>query len=122
MTIWEKSVVNIQKGILKVTVAAATFSERVKAEIAVVRLRIRLDEVQARIDGLHKIIGRKVETLKNSEMMPKTTDQLLKDENIDVALRELGEWKKELEDLKSEIKREQDAFKSVMKQTEDTAV
>lgn len=122
MTIWEKSIVNIQKGVQKINVAAATFSERVKAEIAIVRLRIRVDEVHSRIDGLHRTIGRKVETLRNGEMMPKATEQLLMDEDIETSLRELGEWKKELDELKNEIKREQDAFTLVKKQAEDTPV
>ncbi len=45
VTIWEKAVLNMQKGSRKIAAAAAVFSERVKAELTIVRLRIRIDEV-----------------------------------------------------------------------------
>ena len=48
MMIWEKVMSNMQKGSDKLMAAAATFSERVQAELNIVRLRIRLDNVQER--------------------------------------------------------------------------
>ncbi len=67
MTIWEKAVLNMEKGTRKLAVAAAIFSEWAKAELAIVRLRIRIDEVQAGIDELHRQIGRKVMDLKKQD-------------------------------------------------------
>jgi len=120
MTIWEKAILNMQKGTQKITVAAAVFSERVKAELAIVRLRIRIDEIQTRIDVLYGAIGRKVVDLKNKNELPKTSQELLLDEEITAAMNELVQQKKEIEELKNDIKSEQDAFKPAPKQTEDT--
>lgn len=115
MLIWEKAVLNIQKGSQKVIAFASVFSERVKTEIAIARLRIKADEVQSRIDELHRVIGRKVEMLKRGEAMPKTSEQLLKDEDIDASLNELEKRKQEVEELRNEMKQGQEAFKHVSK-------
>lgn len=119
MTIWEKVVVNLEKGARKFAVAAATFSERVKAEIQIVRLRIRVDELRSRIDELYRVIGRKLVELKKKEALPRTGDLVLKDEDISAALLELAEREKELEDLFADIKHEQSAFKPDPGHTED---
>jgi len=119
MTIWEKAVVNMQHGAQRVAIAAATFSERVKVEIALVRLRIRIDEVQDRINGMHQAIGRRVEMLHNSDALPKTSEQLLLDEEIAASLNALAERKNELETLKAEIRTELDALKPMTRKTED---
>ena len=122
MTIWERTVLNMQKGTQKLSAAAAVFSERVKAEIDIVRLRIRMDEARSRIDELHRTIGKTVADLAKSGMMPKATDRLLETEELVSALSELSEREKEIEELKSGIRNEQDAFKQAKKQAEDKAV
>ncbi len=106
MTIWEKAIFNMQKGAQKVSAAAAILSERVKAEITIARLRIRLDEVQARINEQYRIVGRRVVNLARGEALPKTTEQLVKDEEIASAMAEIGICKKEMEDLHHEIREE----------------
>jgi regulator of extracellular matrix RemA (YlzA/DUF370 family) len=73
MTIWEKAVLNIQKGSGKIMSAAAVFSERVKAELAIIRLRIQLDQVRARMDALYGRIGRTIVGLKRKDALPKTS-------------------------------------------------
>jgi molecular chaperone GrpE (heat shock protein) len=120
MTIWEKAVLNIEKGFRKITAAAATFSERVKAELDLIRLRIRIDEVQDRIDALHRIIGRKIVDLKKQEALPKTTEQLLKVDEIVIALTELADREQEIEELRTGLKSIQSDVKNTAKQTEDT--
>ena len=122
MTIWEKAVLNMQRGVQRISMVASTFSERMKAEVAIVRLRIRIEEIQAQIDGLHRTIGLTIVDLIKSNEMPKSTEDLLKHENIAVSLIELAERKKELEDLNVEMKNEQDAFKPVTKLPEDTTL
>ena len=122
MTIWEKTILNVQQGLQKLNIFAAYFSERVKAEISLVRQRIRVNEIQARIDELYRLIGRRVVDLKNTGEVPKTSEQLFKDEDIVDALNELSEEKKEMEELLEEIKIEQEALKPVPKQKEDSAV
>lgn len=120
MTIWEKAVVNMQKGTQKLTAAAGVFSERVKAEMAVVRLRIRIGEIQTRIDDLYRAIGRRVVDLKNKNEMPMASAELLMDEDLTAAVNELAQQKKEIEELKNELKDEQEALKPAAKQTEET--
>lgn len=120
MTIWEKAVLNMEKGTRKLAVAAAVFSEWAKAELAIVRLRIRIDEVRAGIDDLHRQIGRKVMDLKKQDELPKATEQLLKDEVIGFALTDLADREEELEGLMAELKNIRADFKTAAKQTEDT--
>ena len=120
MTIWEKAVLNLEKGSRKLAVAAATFSEWVKAELAVIRLRIRIDEAQAGIDGLHRQIGRKVTDLRKRDELPKTTEQLLKDEVVSIAMTEIADREQELEGLKKDITNIRTGYKTTVKQTEDT--
>ncbi len=120
MTIWEKAILNMQKGSKKIAAAAATFSEGVKAELIMIRLKIRIDEVQARIDELHGLIGRKVVGLKKQEMLPKTTEQLLKDDEIASVMTELTDREQEIEELKTELKNVRVDIKTTVKQTEDT--
>ncbi len=119
MTIWERVVLNIQKAVQRISLVAATFAERVKAEIAIVRLRIRINDIQAQINELHRTIGRTVVELIESNTAPKAAEQLLKQESIATALNELAERKKEMEDLKKEMQSEQDAFKPVPTSPED---
>jgi seryl-tRNA synthetase len=120
MTIWEKVVVNLEMGSRKIAATASIFAERVKAEITIVRLRIRLDEVQSRINELHRIIGRRVVDHSIRAAIPKAGDQLIKDEDIAAALAELEVRNKDLEELNAEIKSEKSAFKTEPEQKEET--
>ena len=122
MNIWEKAVLNMQRGAQRISVAAVLFAERVRAEIAIVRLRIRINEVQARIDELYQSIGRKVVTLALGDALPKTSEQLLQNEEISEALHELTDRKQEIEELQDRIKSEQNLFKTVPKRKEDAVV
>lgn len=122
MTVWEKAVVNIQKGTQKIASAAAMFSERVKAEIIIVRLKIRMHEVQERINELYQIIGRTVVELAKKNEMPEETEQMLRHDDIVSAVNELGNREREMEDLRGEIKNVQEASKPVTKQAEGPVV
>ncbi len=121
MTIWEKAVLNMQKGSRKIAAAAAVFSERVKAELTIIRLRIRIDEVQGRMKDLYSMIGRKVVDLKKKDALPKTAEQLLSDEEIAAALTELVAGEEEIGQLQNEIKNIAGDFTAAEKKTEDTA-
>ncbi len=122
MTIWEKAVVNLEKGAKKISAGAALFSERVKAEIAIARLRIKLEEVTALINEQHQVIGRKIVELKKRDALPGTTDELVQEEDIITALAEITAREKDLEDLYNEIANEQAAFKPEEKHKGDTIV
>lgn len=122
MTIWEKAVANMQRGAQRLSVGAVLFSERVQAEITIVRLRIRISEVQARINELYQSIGRKVVNLALGDALPKSTEQLIQNEEIAEAMHELADRKQEMEELHDKIKSEQTPFKSTPKRTEGADV
>lgn len=110
MKLWEKVIVNMERGSQKLTAGAAVFSERVKAEIAMVRLRIRRDEVRSILKEQHRIIGGKIVELSKKDALPKTTDLLLRDEEIVTALSEITAREKDLEDIQAQIANEYAAF------------
>ena len=118
MTIWEKALLNMQRGAQRVSVAAVLFAERVRAEIAIIRLRIRIDEVQARIDELHRGIGRKLVNLAMGDALPKMSEQLVQNEEIADAIREIADRKQEIEELNEKIRNEQTLFKTAPKRRE----
>jgi uncharacterized protein YdgA (DUF945 family) len=118
MTIWEKAIVNMQKGAQKLSATAAIFSERVKSEITIARLRIKLDEVQSQVNERYQIIGRRVVNLKNGAALPRTAEQLVTDEEIAAAMTEIAAREKEKEGLRAEIANEQAAFNPASKQRE----
>ena len=119
MNIWEKVVLNMQKGSKNVAATAATFSERVRAEVEIVRLRLRIDEVSARIAELHRTVGWKLVDLQKNNALPRTTDQLLKDENIVAAIVELADREQEIEELKKKIKNIKTDIKTTIRHAED---
>jgi seryl-tRNA synthetase len=122
MTIWEKAVLDMQKGVRKIAAAATTFAERVRAEIGVVRLRIRIEEVQSRVDELHRLIGKKLVSLHTQDALPRTSELLMKDEDVAAAINELRDREQEIEELKAEIKNIQTDVTATMKHTEDHLV
>jgi transposase len=119
--IWEKVISNMQKGSDKLMAAVAAFSERVQAELNIVRLRIRLDNVQERVNEQYQNIGRTLVDLNNSGSLPKLAEQLFQDEKITASLVELAALEKELDRLNDEIRNEASVFRPTSKQTEETA-
>lgn len=118
MTIWEKAVLNMQRGTQRITIAAAVFAERVQAELAIIRLRIRIEEVQDRINELYQDIGRRVVNITRGEALPKMCEELVQDEEIALAMNELTDRKQELVELHYEIKNKQVPIKPIPKRTE----
>ncbi len=116
MTVWEKAILNMQKGTHRIAATAAVISERVRIEITIIRLKIKLDDVQSLIDAQYRIIGRRVVNLKNGEALPKTSEQLVKDEEISSAMTELDALRKERDEIRQEIAHEQAEFKPAEKQ------
>jgi predicted nucleic acid-binding Zn-ribbon protein len=121
MTIWEKAILNMQRGSQRISISAALFAERVRVEINIVRLRIRIDEVQERIDAQYQAIGRKVVNLTRGDALPKMTEQLVQDEEIAAAMAELTDRKQEIEELRNTIVNEQASVKTAQKQAEGTS-
>lgn len=120
MTIWEKAVFNIQRGAQRLSATAVILSERLKAEIAIARLRIRLDDVKTLVDEQYRIIGRRFVNLAKGDALPRTSEQLVKNEEIAAAMTEIEARKKEMEDLQNEITAGQAAFKPDAKHEESS--
>jgi precorrin-6B methylase 1 len=121
MTIWEKAVISVQKGSMKLLSFAAVFAERVRAEIELVRLRMNIDAVQKRIDDLHRSIGKRVVALKDSGDMPKSVANLFKDEEVAASLDDLSRHQNELRELHSQLAEQQEAAPGEEEKAEDTA-
>jgi predicted Zn-dependent protease len=121
MTIWEKAILNMERGSKRISLSAALFAERVQVEIEIVRLRLRIDDVQERIDELYQAIGRKVVNLARGDALPKMTEQLVLDEEIVAAMNELTERKQEIEELRGKIAEEKVSVKTDRKQAKRTS-
>jgi hypothetical protein len=122
MTIWEKAVLNMQKGTQKVAAAAAVFSDRVKAEIEIARLRIRVDGINSLISEQHRVIGKRVVDLNNRLELPKTTEQLMKDDAIVMAFSEIQAREKDKVEIMMEIDHQSAPFKPGAKNGEDASL
>ncbi len=121
MTIWERVIVNIERGAKRISVSAAFFSERVRAEIALARLRIRLHDIQSLIREQEALIGRTIVSLRNKGQLPIDTAALLRDEFIVTALAEIEARQRDLEDIRHEIAQEQTVSRTADNAAEEKA-
>jgi hypothetical protein len=115
MTIWEKIAVNLEKGVSRTKAGAALFSERVRAELNLVRLRIKLEGVRTALKEQYGLIGRRIVDLQKSDTLPANVDSLLRDEEITAALAEIIRRERDLEDIRTEIANEQAVLRPVEK-------
>ena len=99
------------KGGQTFSAGAALLSERVRVEIVIAKLRIRQDEVKSLIREQEQIIGRKLVDLMQQDDLPRTTEELIKDDEIVTALAEIVARERDREDIQNEISAEQTAFK-----------
>jgi len=111
MTVWEKTLVNLQRGHEKLMTFAAALSERMKAEVNIIRLRMQIDEVRGRISEHHRFIGNKLLDLRKHDALPQSFDHFFKSEEISVALDKISRRERELENLIEELQGEQAALK-----------
>ena len=114
--LWEKVIANIQRASDKLIATAATFSERVRAELNIVRLRMRVDNVQEIFNEQYRIIGHAVVELNNSASLPKLSEHLLQEEKVAASLIEIIALEKELDRLSDEIENEAAVFRQTTKQ------
>jgi hypothetical protein len=121
MAIWEKVIVNVERGAKRVATSAAFFSERVRAEVALARLRIRLHDVQTLINEQEAQIGRTIASLRKKGELPDSTDALLREEFIVTALAEIEAREKDVEEIRHEIAYEQTMIRAAQKTDEEKA-
>jgi hypothetical protein len=67
---------------------------------------------------MNRIIGRRVVNFAKGDALPRTSEQLVKDEEIAAAMTEIEARKKEMEDLHNEIAAGQAAYKTDAKHEE----
>jgi hypothetical protein len=60
-----------------------------------------------------------VTDLKKQEALPRTTEQLFRDDELTTAVAELADREQEVEELKARMKDVQTEFRAAEKQTED---
>jgi hypothetical protein len=119
MTLWEKTIVNLQRGYEKMTSFADVFSERVRAEINIIRLRMQLDDVRNRIREQHHIIGRKLLELRDGEMLPASLDLFFQNEEIATALEKIALLENDQENILDELRSEAEALKPVPTESDE---
>lgn len=113
MTVWEKTLINLQKGYGKLTIFAANASERIKAEITIVRLRMQIDALRDTIGDHHRSIGRKLLEMKDTDALPASFDLLFTNSEIAAHLEKIERAQKDLDLLLDDIRHESDALKAV---------
>jgi len=113
MTVWEKTLINLQKGHGKLMAFAANASERVKAEITIVRLRLQIDDVKMTIGEHHRSIGSKLLEMKAQDALPPSFDLLFLNSEIAAHLEKIDKAQKDLEILLDDLRHESDALKTV---------
>jgi len=111
MTVWEKTLINLQKGYAKLTTFAAAFSDRVKAEINIVQLRMQIDGIEAKVRKQQQIIGQKLLDMKENDNLPRTFDLLFKNEEIASAMDKIERYRKDREILLDDLQREAEVLK-----------
>lgn len=89
---------NFQKGIAKIRLFAFYFSERLKIEVAVMKLLFQSDEISKKKDEILKTIGQRV-----LDMKDQGDKDILKDKQVLEALEEIAKVEKDITDLKARI-------------------
>jgi len=112
MTVWEKTLINLQKGYGKLMFFAANASERIKAEITVVRLRMQIEELQDTIGDHHRSIGKKLLNMKDNDALPNSFDLFFTNAEITAHLEKIDRAQKDLEILLDDLRHESDALKA----------
>ncbi|NTW59810.1 MAG: hypothetical protein HGB21_09520 [Nitrospirae bacterium] len=111
MTVWEKTLINLQKGYAKLASFAAICSDRVKAEITMVRLRMQIDDIQAKVREQQQYIGQKLLEMKDNDTLPTTFDLLFRNNDIASAVDKIERYQKDREILLDDLRREAEVLK-----------
>jgi hypothetical protein len=112
MTVWEKTLINLQKGYGKLMFFAANASDRIKAEITIVRLRMQIDALQDTIGDHHRSIGKKLLEMKDNEELPRSFELFFTSAEITAHLEKIDRAQRDLEILLDDLRHESDALKT----------
>src|SRR5512139_1371543 len=119
MSFWEKTIGNVQKGHERLLSFAATFSDRLRAEINIVRLKIQIEGIKRQISDQHQIIGRKAIELKEDNNLPRTWELFFQLDDIAAAVENAERLEKEEEILLDDLQREADVLKQAPSRQEE---
>lgn len=122
MTVWEKTLINLQKGYGKLMSFAANASERIKAEITIVRLRMQIDELRETIGDHQRSMGKKLLEMKDAGALPASFDFFFANTEIATHLEKIERAQKDLEILLDDLRHESDALKAVSVPDEERSV
>lgn len=108
MTLLDKVLINIHKGSERLRQGAEVFSERIKFEIGIVRMRIRINSIRERISELHARIGRRAAAIRELDAPHGTFDEFIKSDEVAPALEEIEKLLREIEEINADLAREQE--------------
>jgi len=108
MTLLDKVLINLHKGSEKLKRGAAIFSERIKFELGVVRMRIRINTIHERINELYSLIGRRATALRDAdaEQLNDSLSHFFKNDDVASALEEIEKLLKEIDEITADLARE----------------
>lgn len=121
MTVWEKTLINLQKGHARLLSFAAIFSERLRAEINIIRLRMQIDAVRGKINEQHRFIGQRLLSMKEGDTLPRTTELFFRNDEIAASLEKIERYHKDLEILLDDLQHEADVLKPSPRHEETSA-
>lgn len=121
MTVWEKALVNMEKGYAKLSAFAATFSERVKSDINIIRVRMQMDDARAAIAKQHEIIGSRLLEQSGNGTLPTSIEVFFKQEDIAAAIERIIKLEKDLDGLQEELNLEAASIKNPPRKEEGKA-
>jgi hypothetical protein len=111
MNLWETSLVNLQKGYEKLTLFAATFSDRVRAEINIVRLRMQINEVRKAVREEQLAVGRRLLEMHDDGTLPDTFERFFGNEEVAGSLEKIALHEKTLDNLIDDLESESSVLK-----------
>ena len=111
MTVWEKTLVNLQKGYMRLMSFAATFSERARAEINIIRLKIQIEDVRGKVSEQQQIIGRRLLELKEDDRLPRTWELFFQLDDITSAEEKIERYQKDEEILLDDLQHEAEVLR-----------
>ena len=119
MTVWEKTLVNLQKGYEKLMSFASTVSERVKAEITIVRLQMQISDIRDKVGEQQRIVGQKLLEMKDGGSLPSSFELLFRNDEISSALEKIDRAQRDLEMLREDLRHAADGLKPALSDSEE---
>lgn len=116
MNLWETTLIKMQKGYDKLTLAAASFSERVRAEINITRLRMQIDEAQGAVREEQLAIARKLLELRDVDELPESFELFFGSDAVAASLEKIALQEKHLDNLLEDLENEAGSLKKAAQQ------